>query len=288
MSGFSNLIDISSFFIGILINLLLVALICYYFKRKIDNLEVAQSEQAKMLYTIISQQETKLVDNTQNEGGESMGMLQNLNLEQLSGDYNGYEESNNYIQSGENVVGLMTVEHDDGDDESESESESESENEDNTNVDSDEDTILAGEDDNQVEDVNTEEVVEDVKSIKYNIDEDLEQVYDYEKMTVKELKTIADNMGIQNIKKNVKKQDLINILVTQSNQNQQINFVKNDESVIEQEEEEAEEIVDVDDVVEEPIVVHQEDSDEQDEGLVIELDEDEDINIGNDNEELIS
>ena len=40
MGSFSNLIDISSFFIGVLINLLLVALVCYYFKRKIDNLEV--------------------------------------------------------------------------------------------------------------------------------------------------------------------------------------------------------------------------------------------------------
>ena len=287
MSGFSNLIDISSFFIGILINLLLVALICYYFKRKIDNLEVAQSEQAKMLYTIISQQENKLVDvdNTQNTSGESMGMLQNLNLEQLSGNYSGYEESNNYVQSGENVVELMTAEHGDSDSDSDSDSESENENESESDVDSDEETILAGEVDNQVENVNTEEATEDVKSIKYNIDEDLEQVYDYEKMTVRELKSVADSMGIQNIKKNVKKQDLINILVTQTNKNQQIDFVKNDESVMEQEEE-VEEIVDVEDVVEDPIVVHQEDSDDQDEGLVIELDED--INIEDDNEELIS
>lgn len=288
MSGFSNLIDISSFFIGILINLLLVALICYYFKRKIDNLEVAQSEQAKMLYTIISQQENKLVNVDNDERVESMGMLQNLNLEQLSGDYNGYEESNNYVQSGENIQELDNDDIDSGD-ESDDESDSESENEDDTNVDSDEDTILAGEETNEELNNNDEQVVDEVKSIKYNVDEDLEQVYDYEKMTVRELKTIADNMGIKNIKKNVKKQDLINILVTQSNQNQQIDFVKNDESVMEQEEEEeVEEIVDVDDVVEEPIVVHQEDSDGQDEGLVIELDEDEDINIGNDNEELIS
>ena len=287
MSGFSNLIDISSFFIGILINLLLVALICYYFKRKIDNLEVSQSEQAKMLYTIISQQENKLVDVDNTERVESMGMLQNLNLEQLSGDYNGYEESNNYVQSGENIQELDNDDIDSGD-ESDDESDSESENEDDTNVDSDEETILAGEETNKELNNNDEQVVDEVKSIKYNIDEDLEQVYDYEKMTVRELKTIADNMGIKNIKKNVKKQDLINILVTQSNQNQQIDFVKNDDSVMEQEEEEVEEIVDVDDVVEEPIVVHQEDSDDQNEGLVIELDEDEDINIGNDNEELIS
>lgn len=274
MSGFSNLIDISSFFIGILINLLLVALICYYFKRKIDNLEVAQSEQAKMLYTIISQQENKLinVDNTEsNAGVESMGLLQNLNLDQLSGDYNGYEESNNYVQSSENIEEL---EHDDNNDsDDESESESESENEDETNVDSDEETELAGEETNESVNNNHEQVDNEVKSINYNIDEDLEQLYDYEKMTVKELKSIANNMGIQNIKKNVKKQDLINILVTQSNQKQQIDFVKNNDSVMEQEEEEAEEIVDVEDVEQEPIVVHEENSEEKDEDLVIDVDE---------------
>ena len=57
MGTFSSLIDISSFFVGVLINLLLIAMICYYFKRKIDNLEVSQAEQAKMLYSIISQQQ---------------------------------------------------------------------------------------------------------------------------------------------------------------------------------------------------------------------------------------
>ena len=68
MSAFSNLIDISSFFIGVLINLLLVALICYYFKRKIDNLELAQSEQAKMLYSVIHNQEQQSLQNAQGFG----------------------------------------------------------------------------------------------------------------------------------------------------------------------------------------------------------------------------
>ena len=51
---FSNFLDITGFFVGVLINLLLIALICFYFKRKIDNLEISQSEQAKMLFNIIS------------------------------------------------------------------------------------------------------------------------------------------------------------------------------------------------------------------------------------------
>ena len=52
----STILDISSFFIGMLINLLLIALICYYFKRKYEALEVAQNEQAKILYNLIQSQ----------------------------------------------------------------------------------------------------------------------------------------------------------------------------------------------------------------------------------------
>ena len=52
----STILDISSFFIGMLINLLLIALICYYFKRKYESLEIAQNEQAKILYNLIQSQ----------------------------------------------------------------------------------------------------------------------------------------------------------------------------------------------------------------------------------------
>ena len=65
---FSSLLDVSSFFIGILINLLLIAMICFYFKKKIDNLELSQSEQAKMLYTILSQNNGQDVMNMTNDG----------------------------------------------------------------------------------------------------------------------------------------------------------------------------------------------------------------------------
>jgi hypothetical protein len=39
-----------------LINLLLIALICYYFKRKYEILEQAQNEQAKIIYNLIQNQ----------------------------------------------------------------------------------------------------------------------------------------------------------------------------------------------------------------------------------------
>ena len=106
MSSFSNLIDISSFFIGVLINLLLVALVCYYFKRKIDNLEVSQSEQAKMLYSLISRQEQQqqqqqhfMMSSQENNNTEDVTMsdnnlnfLQNLDLNSLGTTHNSIVE----------------------------------------------------------------------------------------------------------------------------------------------------------------------------------------------------
>ena len=48
-----GLLDISGFFTGLIINLLLITLVCYYFKRKYENIETAQMEQAKLLYELL-------------------------------------------------------------------------------------------------------------------------------------------------------------------------------------------------------------------------------------------
>ena len=48
-----GLLDISGFFTGLIINLLLITLVCYYFKRKYENIEEAQMEQAKVLYELL-------------------------------------------------------------------------------------------------------------------------------------------------------------------------------------------------------------------------------------------
>ncbi|ADX06377.1 hypothetical protein 162319431 [Organic Lake phycodnavirus 2] len=56
-----GLLDISGFFTGLIINLLLITLVCYYFKRKYENIESAQMEQAKVLYELLQQSsETKI------------------------------------------------------------------------------------------------------------------------------------------------------------------------------------------------------------------------------------
>lgn len=223
MSALSGLFDISSFFIGILINLLLIAMICYYFKRKIDNLEVSQSEQAKMLYTIISQQQSEspsqnvvLGDSfpeTKTVSTGSVSVLQGLNLSQLvqEGDENKQDDTlliENSVDEEE-----LSDESDNESEESESESESDEESE------------------QEVE-------VQETKSIHYDIENDVEKVFEYDKMTVKELKEILGEKGIQPAKKNMKKQEIINMLVHEDKKDPEMKFMKSDDS----------ELVEVDDV----------------------------------------
>mgnify|MGYP001326438233 CR=1 FL=1 len=214
MGSFSNLIDISSFFIGVLINLLLVALVCYYFKRKIDNLELSQSEQAKMLYSLISRQEQQnLVIQQENKGNESqldennMNFLQNLDLNSLG-------TTNNFIVSQEEdkkIVELnnenITSDEESDDERSEEESEDESDDEETEEEQVTEEEVVEEED--MV--VNEEEV----KSIQYNEIEPTSD-YDFEKMTIKELKTVIESKGLTT-KKNSKKQELIEVLVQELN-----------------------------------------------------------------------
>lgn len=81
----SSILDIGSFFIGMIINLLLVTLMCYYFKKKYESLEEAQNEQARLLYellqdrkdkapvkpTLIDMQEIEVSDEESDTDGES-------------------------------------------------------------------------------------------------------------------------------------------------------------------------------------------------------------------------
>jgi hypothetical protein len=95
MSGFSSLLDISSFFIGVLVNLLLVAMICFYFKRKIDNLELSQSEQAKILFQLLQQGPPQggISSGLPDQHAETFHLLNGLDLTQLNPD--GPEEEEN-------------------------------------------------------------------------------------------------------------------------------------------------------------------------------------------------
>ena len=210
MSNFSNLIDISSFFIGILINLLLIAMICYYFKRQIHNLEVSQSEQAKMLYSIVSQQQQQQLQQ-QSQMMHNMDNTKHIELSENNMNFLGGLDLNNLQENNEAIAPInIDIENDNSSDESEEESDSESETTEVTMENSD------------TEDVEPLET----KSIQY--DDSVITRDQYEKMTVKELKVLLETKGKTNLKKNLKKQELVDILV-----NEDLNF--NVEKIVEDE-----------------------------------------------------
>ena len=182
MSSFSGILDVSSFFIGVLVNLLLVAMICFYFKRKIDNLELSQSEQAKILFQIVQDQSQPPVSVT--GAGELYPVLNGLDLTQL-GDA---EESD-------------TVQAQDGNqDEIEDSESSDSESDDDES-----------DDENEIAEVKTIEYEELKKD-----DVESEQ-NDYSKFTVKELRNLLEGKGVQ-LNSSMKKQELIDLVTTTESQ----------------------------------------------------------------------
>ena len=51
---FNRLLDISGFFLIIVINLSLIALLCYYAKKKFESIEDIQKEQSNILFNLVN------------------------------------------------------------------------------------------------------------------------------------------------------------------------------------------------------------------------------------------
>ena len=193
--NFSAILDISSFFIGMIINLLLIALICYYFKRKYENLEIAQNEQAKVLYQLLQQN-----SNVQPK-------VINLN-DLLKKDTDTRNE---------------LIDSDDSDSDDSDDSDSDSDCEEKTEV---KRIILNTETINlntETINLNTEvdiesEVIEEINVDFKSVDEDIDQVdkkdvkheNDYSKMTIKQLKDALSVKGINANK--MKKNEMIELI----------------------------------------------------------------------------
>ena len=203
-----NLLDMTGFFVSVLINLLLIALICYYFKKKIENLEYSQSEQAKTLYALLSQQNSNTMSSNESKN-VVMGIndvIDHLDMSQLSQDDPNEEDAS--------------------DEDSEDESDDEVE----------ESTVAeVGEPDEDLEEsIHMEEEGSDMKEISYNDSEEVVvdsndnilendiadvvksegpyEMYEmYEKMTVKELKGVLAEKGVQ-AKSSMVKGDIINMI----------------------------------------------------------------------------
>jgi len=177
---FSTILDISSFFIGMLINLLLIALICYYFKRKYESLEAAQNEQAKILYNLIQGQTPR----KQFDINELMNNNITNNIDSL------------------NINEVVSISDSDSDD-----------------SDSDEDMsevkcLIMNETPTIPEEiVDIPLVITKVDTVPIKLEDEPKTEDDYSKMTMKQLKDILSQKGISSNPR-MKKNDLINLIET--------------------------------------------------------------------------
>jgi len=230
MSTFSSILDISSFFIGVLVNLLLVAMICFYFKRKIDNLEMSQSEQAKMMFQLIQQQQQMPPPSPPQTcdaptctppsivGPNVYGMLNGLDLSQLNDDEEDKKEDNKE----EEDVDKDSSDDNDSDDDDDDDNDSDDDDDDDNDSDDDDDKCDNDEDDKK-QDESKEEEQNNIKKIDYEevVVPEVSVDVDVEKMTIKELRALLEDKGVSVQKKNMKKQELIDM------------YMKGNEEVIE-------------------------------------------------------
>ena len=221
---FSTILDISSFFIGMLINLLLIALICYYFKRKYETLEASQNEQAKILYNLIQNQLPKKTFNI-NDLLTNANVCSNLGTCMINPDE--IEESGSESETDDEL---------ESDDESDNESNDKRTNlnlavseivdspvkilslnvsESNNVLDDLEETpiIVSKLNELEVNEVNVNESVTELES-----DVSSNGVTDYSKLSIKQLKDILTKKGI-NSNHRMKKTDLINLIEHGHNEN---------------------------------------------------------------------
>ena len=121
MKGLRALFDISSFFLSMIIKLLLIALLCYYFKRKFENLEKAQMEQAKILYGLIENKNNVPMQNVfHQESVEDVRETQELHeLLNTPSDTKSVQLTNNTIVSDSEEDDDSDSDDDDSDDDSE-------------------------------------------------------------------------------------------------------------------------------------------------------------------------
>ena len=198
--NFSAILDISSFFIGMIINLLLIALICYYFKRKYENLEIAQNEQAKVLYQLLQQNTPQPKVKTLSE----MFTSKDLDVENDS-------ESETDCDS-------------DSDSDAESEKSEKNVKTKIINLDVNSEKIELNENDlNEINGLNEIEEINVDTNVDANVDKKTTES-DYSKMTIKQLKEILSVKGINPTK--LKKNEMIELIEKSSDKIDKIDKIE--------------------------------------------------------------
>jgi hypothetical protein len=213
--NFSSILDISSFFIGMIVNLLLVALVSYYFKRKYDHLENSINEHSEHLYMLLKKERDTL-RNIENKP---------VNIS------NGFEQLNQILTNGihhknyPSVASTSNSSNESSDSDSDSDSD-DSDEETSNNSDVDEIEELESNEANEanvlIEELNA--TTNDIKQLtiqeinsedttSYQIQklDKLDSLpQDYNKLTMKQLKDLLSNKGIS-VKPHMKKNDLIDL-----------------------------------------------------------------------------
>ena len=237
MGILSNILDISGFFLIVVINLSLIALLCYYAKKKFESIEEIQKEQSKILFNLVHS-----ASNTTVNGPERTNQIDPMFLSptMVIPQVNEISEENKIINmstTGPQVINLASDSETDSDDESENESENESETE---SVDEDDsESAEEGNDSDEIEDltVNEEnslileeienegnkEVVDiDVNLLKGDLEEKSKEVLlsfskdnskdgeeNFDKMTITQLKNYISSKGKTISSKTTKKSDIL-------------------------------------------------------------------------------
>ena len=226
MSGvLSSLFDLSGFFFMFTLNLLVICLICYYFKRRMETLEHAQMEQSKILRTYI--QETNNVNTKPEVRQETVESAKKI---EASNDFNNQPfkkiEINQFtLQKDED-----SQSEDTSDEEYEDDNDELGENielvEENSNIkvlrlnqDIDEDESESDEDDDDEDDDDDDD--DDDNKEPSDITKKLNLEIDYNKHTAKELKSMCKEKGLTGFN-NLKKTELVELLNNTNNIKQEI------------------------------------------------------------------
>jgi hypothetical protein len=219
--GFSSILDISSFFIGMIINLIFVALMCYYFKRKYDYLYEAQCEQSKIIYQLLH----KPIQPIPSTPGPSMDFTCDPLVKANSVHSTCLNEKHSDRDSDN--------ESDESDDESVGESENELEVDtlNAVNKNANEEVLVLEEFEPEIRMISLktvdtssdhptlsiEEIKEEPLELTLNLEADMTETTEtnYSKMSMKQLKEVLSSKGIKP-KTNIKKEELIELITKDS------------------------------------------------------------------------
>ena len=238
MGILSNILDISGFFLIVVINLSLIALLCYYAKKKFESIEEIQKEQSKILFNLVHS-----ASNTTVNGAERTNQIDPMFLSpptMVIPQVNEISEENKIINmssTGPQVINLASDSETDSDDESENESENEDEiesvDEDDSESaeeenDSDEIEDLTVNEENslileEIENEGNKEVLDiDVNLLKGDLEEKSKEVLlsleednnedgeeNFDKMTITQLKNYISSKGKTISSKTTKKSDIL-------------------------------------------------------------------------------